>query len=102
MVTKAEAKRFVYKLTADSLRRKARIVTSGDLGGKATQKDVAKVKEQMIALAQKLNPRESNELEARTPGPNEGQDHLSKVDDAAREGEPRAAARDDEPKAGRR
>lgn len=57
MITKREAKTFVLQLTVRSLKRMAQRVTSGDLGPKAGQKDVTKVKTELNALAKKLGSR---------------------------------------------
>ena len=57
MISKRDAKEFVLKLTISSLRRMAKRITTGDIGGNATQKDVAKVKKEMEDLAAKLEKR---------------------------------------------
>lgn len=54
MISKKDAKDFVLKLTVASLRRYAGRLRTADVGMKATQKDVEKVKAEMTILADKL------------------------------------------------
>jgi len=54
VITKREAKEYVYNKVILSLRQYAKRLTTGQISGKATQKDVAKVRAEMEALAAKL------------------------------------------------
>jgi hypothetical protein len=64
MISRREAKTFVLELTVRSLRRMATRVTSGDLGPKAGQKDVAKVKQELEGLAVKLEKKLPKTIDA--------------------------------------
>ena len=62
-MNKREAARFVTELTVKSLRNMAKRITSGDIGAKASQKDVTKVKKELEYLASKLEKRLGHTIE---------------------------------------
>jgi len=62
MINKAEAKAFVNKILVDELARTLMVLTIADLGIKAKQTDVAKVKKMIKERIAKLKPPEPKEL----------------------------------------
>lgn len=78
MITKGKAKEFVYREVIKTLKSQQHRITTGMLGGAATQKDVKKVQEQMAELAEflerKLEGRKGNQADA------SGQDGASETE----------------------
>lgn len=86
-----DARRFVYLSIATSLRRRAEVLKTGEIGPKATQKDVSRVRVVMRAEADKYDMKlakrkRTNEPEAGPPGAVEGAHDLPEVDHPAEEG----------------
>jgi hypothetical protein len=80
-VNQAELKGWFSTFMAYSLRKKAKVLTTGDIGPRAKQTDVAKARKLMEAEAVKYEAkltkrRRPVEPEAGPQGPHVGQDHL--------------------------
>jgi hypothetical protein len=90
-VNQTELKAWFCQFMASSLRRKSKVLTSGDIGGKAKQTDVAKARKLLEAEAVKYDTkltkrRRPVEPEAGPQGPQVGQDHLSADGEGADQG----------------
>lgn len=100
-MNKTEAKRFVYRSVAESCRKYAARLKTSDIGAKAKQKDVPKVRAELIKVAEQFETKELRLASKRgTQRPEEGQDDIPEIRGQTRFGDQAAAAGVDEQQAG--
>jgi hypothetical protein len=115
-MNKTEAKRFVWRSIAASCRKWSTKVTMADIGRKARQKDVSKVKQVLLETAEAYERKlgepagavsvhleeKLSEVAAESPGPEDGPDSVPEISDQSRFGKEASAAGVDKQKARRR